>query len=870
MAIITHSGKQRVPQDTMLNIYPDQYVSQSEKESDEWWKGNLDYFYSVGINKYAHNKDFARNYEILKGKLRREDFYEEEVRSFTETMLKDDDLPKYVKHFSIMTPVISDLVGEMTKRPDNVYVKAFDDDSKAEENQFRSDILNDYIFQNARTRILTKLAEQGIEPESEEELTALTEEQLVDTLTTYTSQAERWGSRIMEYLKVRFSLKEKSEEAFRDLLIVAREYFLVYEDKSDIMFNVKTLNPKNVWHAMDWNGKYVSDPLDIYKGAYAAGTIEVMELSQILNEFDLTYEEVEHLRKQSQQNYLLTGTESNLVRPGREGIDSITYDTYNPLLLQERMLLEAELNGEGGDELSTFLLPGSEITTFGNKYIVLRAYWCSKKKVGKLKYIDAEGYEVETLVDENYKNKEHPGQIDLEWGWVNQWYEGYKIGPDVYYVKPFELLDYCPIIGSIFEGKNAEPQSAVDLMKPYQTLCNIFMNKMYESIQKDMGPVLLTSIRSLPIPKEGDAKDAIEIWMAEARERGIIFTDDSPENLAAAASFNQHKVHDMSRVNEMQGFISLYLQIKNEAHELLGITRQRLGSTQATETATATNTAITQSYAQTEPWFIHHEYTLNKLYQAIMDAAIYTQSRKPESTLSYISNEGEQAFIKINGSDLKLRNLGVLVTSRSDDAQTFRDLKMLTQAMLQNGASPYEIVSIYTTKSLRQVKDTMKRLKEQQDQMIAQQQQLEQQKLEQQQAQFEQQAQLAMLEKEKDVQNDNMNKALDRESKERIAIIQASGFGEVQPEDADGDGVFDVLELQKITDAQSKAKNDYDLKLRELDQKQQDVINGNITESRKLDLEREKLQVEREKMKSQERIAVVNRNKHDSKSKTKK
>ena len=48
------------------------------------------------------------------------------------------------------------------------------------------------------------------------------------------------------------------------------------------------------------------------------------------------------------------------------------------------------------------------------------------------------------------------------------------------------------------------------------------------------------SIRHIPIPKDGDAQDALDIWEMEARNRGVVFIDDSPENLKSpSSSFNQ-------------------------------------------------------------------------------------------------------------------------------------------------------------------------------------------------------------------------------------------------------------------------------------------------------------------------------------------
>lgn len=862
MPIITYLKDFIAPMEALINVYPDQYVTEKEKKEDWWIKRNMDYFYTVAISSYTHNKKtFSRNYEIVKGILKREDLYEaEEVRTFVDQLLQQEDLPQYVKHYSILNPPINTLMGEMSKRPDNAYVKAFDDDSKAEELQFKTDFLQKYIFQKVQQRLAEKAEQEGVEinAENEEDFTKMTEEQVQEYLTSYTSLAEKWGSRMLEYIKVRFGIKEKSEEGFRDLMIAAREFYHIYEDKSEEGFGTEVLNPLNVWFKTTPNEKYISDPFDLYKGAYAAGTIEIMEISEILQKFELTKEEIKHLTDMTQQNYLLHGQTSNITNPTL-GHGGIKYDTYDPILLQERMMLEAEL-GNTPEDINSYLLPGTEISTFGHKYIVVRAYWCSKLKMGKLIFLNEEGVPETMLVDENYKNNMHPKQLSLEWGWVNQWYYGYKIGPDVYYVKPYELLEYCPIIGSIFENKNTEAKSLVDLLKPFQTLYNIFMNKLYDSLRKDWGKVVLTSIRHIPTPKDGDSQDALEMWEAQAKEKGVIFVDDSPENLKAPSSFNQHTSLDLSRVNEMQGYYNMAAQIKQEAWELVGITKARLGSVAATQTATGTNTELSQSYAQTEPWFTHHEYTMNKYYQALLDAAQYVQSQKPTSTLSFISNEGEQSFISVNGSDLRLRNLGVFVTSRSEDAQELKELRNLSQAMLQNGASPYEIVEVYTTKSRRQIKDTFKRLKKQQDAQIAQQQQIEQQQLEQSQAQFEQQQQMLLAQDEKNKQYEAWQKELDRINKKEVAIINQLGRNENATSDSNNDGIADALQVAQLNQQSLDSTNKYNLEL----QKQN---NERATRDKELSLEYEKLKVKREEIETNMKIARENKSASEIKAK---
>ena len=512
------------------------------------------------------------------------------------------------------------------------------------------------------------------------------------------------------------------------------------------------------------------------------------------------------------------------------------------------------------DGLQDFLGLTSNVSSFGYKYVVVRAYWISKKKIGKLIYIDEMGNEQSMLVDETYKSGAIPTQQSLDWGWVNQWYQGIKIGPDIYHIKPYKLLSYCPIIGLTHEVKNTEARSLVDLMKPFQVLYNVCMNQLYKLLEKEVGKVYLTSIRHIPIPKDGDAQDALDIWEMEARNRGVMFIDDSPENLKSPSSFNQFRDIDLTRTQEIQSRYQLAIQLKNECWELIGMSKQRMGSVSASESATGTNTAIQQSYSQTEPIFVAHEYVLGQLYQAIIDAALYVEAKKPQSTLSYIRSEGESAFVQVNGADLRFRDLKVFLTNRPEDKQMFQEIRQLSQAVLQNGGSLHDVIELYSTNSMREMKKVFKTLKERQESMQDQQMQQQQQQMEQQQQQSQAQLQqAAQLQQEKQA-HDDYQKELDRLSKEKIAIIQATGFGKVPGEDIDQNAIPDVLEMSKLSHEQEKAAKDYQMKLAEINSK-------NKQASDKMAIEREKLQVARENQANDLAVAKENAKGRNKKSK---
>ena len=850
MAIIRYT-KDATIRYAYLNIFPDQFKTDKEKQDESWIKNTMDYFSNKAYAEYMKNRDtFVKNYDLVKGILRTEDFYQEpEVKSFTDIMEADLQLPSYVKHYSIITTPINELLGEISKRPDTFRVKAFDDDSKAEELQHKTDILQEYIINEVKQQLATKaqMAGEEIDPE---QLQQMTMEQVKEQLDSYTSIAEKWANHVLTCQKAEFNIKEKSEDAFRDMLITAREYYHIYEDNSKLGFNVEVANPKNTWFLSTPDRKYISDPTGRAQGAYAAGTVTVMELSEIIESIpDLTKEEIDHLRSSLQDYGLINVRESNLGNPNApEGQDSVQYDTFDPLVLQTRMMIESEMK-ENNDGLKDFLGLTNNVSSFGYKYVVVRSYWISKKKIGKLIYIDELGNEQSMLVDENYKSGTIPTQQSLEWGWINQWYQGTKIGPDIYHIKPFKLLNYCPIIGTTHEIKNTEAKSLVDLMKPFQVLYNVCMNQLYKLLEKEVGKVQLMSLRHIPIPKDGDAQDALDIWEMEARNRGVVFIDDSPENLKSPSSFNQFTALDLTRTQEIQSRYTLAQQLKMECWELIGMSKQRMGNVSASESATGTNAAMQQSYSQTEPLFVAHEYVLGQLYQAIIDSALYVESAKPQSTLSYIPNEGESAFVQVNGTDLKFRDLKVFLTNRPEDTQMFNELRQLSQAIIQNGGTLYDVIELYSTKSMRAMKKTFKDLRDRQVAQQEQAQQLEQQKLKQQQQQSQAQLQQAAQQAEAKLAHDDYQNELDRINKKEIALIAAES--KVELPDVDVNMTPDVAELSKISLEQSKAQQDYQAKMH-------DIQSKNSLASQKLQVEREKIQVARENQANDLAVAKEN------------
>jgi hypothetical protein len=193
----------------------------------------------------------------------------------------------------------------------------------------------------------------------------------------------------------------------------------------------------------------------------------------------------------------------------------------------------------------------------------------------------------------------------------------------------------------------------------------------------------------------------------------------------------------------------------------------------------------------------------------------------------------------------------VFLTNRPEDTQMFNELRQLSQAVIQNGGTLYEIIELYSTKSIREMKKVFKDLR---DRQIAQQEQanqLQQQQLQQQQEQAQAQMQQAIEMKQADQAHEDYQNQLDRINKKEIAVIQSLGRNENAMADEDNSGTADALELSKLTGEQTKAERDYQSKMADINSK-------NMLAAQKLEVEREKNQIARENMVNDLQVAKEN------------
>jgi hypothetical protein len=782
---------------TDLYGYPDQFTTMAEKATGDWIKKNLDYFSGVAYSKYRQNEAFRKNYKLLNGEF---DFSDYMVIPETKMILdylsdvpgQEQDIPQHLKHYPIINPPVNTLLGELTKRPHKYAAKAVDEISIEENIDFRTNIIREYILNNLRM----KLEGAEMPPEQKEEYV---QKEIQSKVINYTTIAEKWANKALGALRQHFDFRHKSFLAFRDLLVTGREYHHFYPDNSRLGFTYKVENPANVW-TLNYRNAITT------KDCWAGGTLEVLTFAEIINRYKLTDEEMEHLK-----TYSLQGLRNN------------EYSAFSPAMPNPNYDPIWQLTFESADLSIDGITPNAYAFSNQFSYTVITAYWESQRPVYKRTYVDESGYEQTDFVNEEYKLCKECGDVSLEKTWENIWMKGQKIGANIFFCEPIEYINRMPIVGIVNTFRNTQGKSLLSMMKPYQVLYNICLNQLWEGLEKDLGTQAIIDMKV--IPNNQDA-DAIDQFKTVAKQTGFLVIDTSVENTGGPIQFNQMTRADLSQQTYIQSRIQLAEWARNQAWELVGISRQRTGAVLATETATGTQTAMAQSFAQTEPWFHFHDIVLKEVYQTILDITQYTELQKPDSVLNYLNNDLESVFLKVTRDEL-LRDIQVYVTSFAEDREIIDQLKTLMQPAMQNGADLADIADMLTANSERNLREILQKVQKRNQEAREQQQQLEQQKMQQAQEQFQVQTQLAEQKRREDMENDNMNKELDRQN--RLQIEQLRGIAQEGSYSPTTDTTGLLIEQTKASMEKSKQLFEKEIKKRELDQN-----------DRKLDIEEQK------------------------------
>lgn len=884
---------------------PLQFIPDKDK-SDEWAAWNVDWLEWNGLKQLRRNaRRLMKNYKLAKGIIDKTDYIVEEnneMSDLIETLTQEDHSALELKFYPIIPNVINVLVSEFAKRNTKITFKAVDEYSYNELLEQKKSMVEDYLMSDAQMKIMSKMMEMGMDPESEEGQQELNPEKL-KTLpeiedyfrTNYKSQGEQWATHLMQHDMERFKIEELEERAFRDMLITDREFWHFHMMEDD--YEVELWNPVLTFYHKSPDVRYIS------QGNWV-GKTDMMSVSDVIDKYGylMTEDEVKSLEAiypVRSAGYAIQGYQNDGTY--YDATKSHEWNTNMPSLAYRQFTSVYDNSGNnGGDIVNWILSEGEDYFDVGVAHLlrVTTVYWKSQRRVGHLTKLDELGNVETAIIGEDYtvtdkpvydttlfKNKAKDNLIfgeHIDWIWINDTWGGVKIGPNHpsfwgmnspgginpiylgvqknrpgrlrYQMKGDTTLYGCklPVEGSVFSDRNTRSTSMVDLMKPFQIGYNIVNNQIADILVDELGTVILLDQNTLPRHSAGEdwGRNNLAKAYVAMKNFQMLPLDTSITNTENSLNFNHFQKLDLSQTERLMSRIQLANYFKMQAFEVIGISPQRLGQQIGQQTATAVEQAVVGSYAQTEQYFIQHcDYLMPRVHQMRTDIAQYYYSTKPSSRLQYISTKDEIVNFQMNGTDLLLRDIGVYCTTKANHRAILDQIKQLAVQNNTAGASIYDLGQIIEAESMADVSGALKKIEAKTNAQRAEQQQHEQQL-----AQQEQQTRLE--EQKRKLEFDASEKQKDRQRDILVAEIKAAGYGSMVD-----------IDQNKQSDYKDAMRD-----IRESEQYEQQTAlqreketNRKITEGEKINIERERLQVEREKNNTQLQIARENKNQYDAK-----
>jgi hypothetical protein len=883
---------------------PIQFLRRKDKD-ESWGAWNLDWFEMQGLKQIRRNaRRLLKNYKLANGIIDKTDYIVEEdneVAELIDVLTKEDQSAFELKFFPIVPNVINVLTGEFAKRNDKITYRAVDDVSYNEMIEAKRSMVEEVLVSRAEQKMQETIEKMGLNLEDEKQAAQAQQMMSPETLKTlpeiegffkkdYRSLVEQWATHQHNVDEERFSMKELENMAFRDMLITDREFWHFKMTEDD--YEVELWNPLLTFYHKSPEARYISQ-------SNWVGRIDLLTLADVIDKYGYMMDEdqmhsLEAIYPVKSAGYNIQGVQND--GSFYDPTKSHDWNTNGPSLGMRQFLSASEMHMNTGDDIIFQILNESEDLQEFKDMGMLRAttvYWKSQRMIGHLSRIDEKGILIDMIVDETYKVTDKPiydttvmknknretlvyGE-HIDWIWINETWGGVKIGPNrpAYYgnhdifgfspmyldVKPIRFQfkgDFTiygcklPVEGAVFSDRNTKSMSLVDKMKPYQVGYNLVNNQIADILVDELGTVIMLDQNALPRHSMGEdwGQNNFSKAYVAMKNFQMLPLDTSISNTENATNFNHYQVLNLEQTNRLMSRIQLSNYFKNQCFEAIGLSPQRMGAVNAQETAQGVEQAINMSYSQTEPYFTQHsEYLMPRVHQMRTDLSQYYHSNKPSLRLQYLTTMDEKVNFEINGTELLARDLNIFISTKVNQKQVIEQIRSLAISNNTSGASIYDLGNIIKADSMAEITHVMKSIEEKTS-MSKQQEMQAMQETE----KMKQEGESKRLEAK--LRFDAEQKALDRESDERVAEIRSAGYTAMQDRDAN-------------------AQNDYIDTLEYLDKKNAKQADQSISREREINKQtsdQAKLELKRQEILSKERIAQkelqvaqTNKNKYDQK-----
>jgi hypothetical protein len=709
------------------------------KKHCDWASSRAFFNYSPVRKSVLHKKI---NYDLLNGKLHMRDL----MLVINPDNIKAGFIPDRIQHYPIMNSKLNVLRGEESKRVFDFRVVVTNPNAVSE------------VEENKKAEIMQRLQQMlADEAQSEEEFSA--ELDKLNEYMTYEWQdlKEVRANALLNHYVKELNMPLIFNKGFMDAMAVAEEIYMC-----DIVGGEPTLERLDPLKIRVFRSGY-SDRIEdadviIYEDYWSPGRI-------IDTYYDnLTKEDMKYI--ESLPNDPSEGNEN-----GYDDDPRLEFIPSTSVIGDDEIINPGQLFANNFD---TSLMP---YDSAGN-IRVIRVFWKSRRKIKKVKSYNPEtGEEEFNFYPETYVINESLGEEE-ETLWINEAWEGTKIGEKIYVNMRPRLVQYnrlsnpsrCHfgIVGSIYNLNQSKPFSLVDMMKPYNYLYDAVHDRLNKLLAKNWGKIITLDLSKVP------AGWSIDKWMHYAKINNIAVVDSFKEGnigaatgkLAGALNNANSGVIDAELGNSIQQNINLLEFIKLEMADVAGISKQREGQISNRETVGGVERATLQSSHITEWLFITHDDVKRRALECFLETAkIALKGRNKK--FQYILSDNSMKIMDIDGDEFAECDYGLVVDNSNAIQELQQKMDMLAQAALQNQTLNFStVMKLYNSSSLA---EKQRMVEKNEMELLQRQQEAQQQQMQLQQQQMEAEAQA----KEADMMLKDQLNQRDNETKIVVATISA-------------------------------------------------------------------------------------------------
>lgn len=806
--------------------FPAQKLPMSKK-TQAWKEACVDYVVGAGDSGFGGNgrsrSDEMQTYYDLYNSI----YNEKDLKYVTNPFKQDDGFPAMAQDYNIIKPYVDQLLGEETKRSFNFHPQRTSDIAASELQEKAKEMLMDYI----QATIASKLSPE--QAARYEQALATGEIQTPEAIAKYLQKdykdiAETEAYHALQFLKRKLNLTHEFYKGWKDALIGGEEIYYIGVINGDPY--VERVNPMyfDYEHSLD---------LEFIDDAAWCRRKMIMSATEIYDRF---YDKM----SERQLNELLELIDQ---RPGAGNNPEIrkTSIDYESIKLHK---------------INSFTDNPFDI----DHIVVYHCCWKSFKKIGFVTLLNPETGEAEEFqVDEDYKVT--GTEQSVEWDWIIEVWEGYRIGDDMYIgIQPIEYQHISadnpnsqklPYTGVVYNNTNSKPRSLVSMMKPLQYMYIVVWYRLELALSRDKGKVAVMDITQIPKSMNID----VNKWMHYLSALGVAFINPYDEGWdipgregGRPSQFNQLSSWDLTMSNVIAEYIQLMQKIEDMVAKLTGITPQRQGQIAASELVSNTNTAVSMSYHITEPWFWNHNQVKRRVLTMLLNTskAAWKDSKR---YLNYILDDATRAFVQLS-DNFFYEDMDIFVDDSTKNQQYIDQLKQLLQPAMQNGASLLDIAEIITLDNMSMIKNRLEEIEQKRMEQMQQQQQAEQQAQQQiadQQNQLKEE-ELMLKEAEMDLEKYKV----DQDNATKITVAQLNVYRGAENMDQDNNGIVDVVEIGKQALEQQKINSDIATKQLELNNKRREIEQKREAENKKIQLEKDRMKHETELQRMSDKAAL--------------